>query len=297
MKKILMAAVAVSALTAGSASALELSTVVTAQDLSNAAAQVLGGSLVGTKTLSPTSGSVAEAFTIASETQITSSTPVAATLRLATTAAGLAISSNYVVTYTITGGTFVTANVVKTDAKAYALASANHGTVTSIGEVTPTKVQFLFTTAGGGVVTGLEWATRGILPDASKGPISVTASVAPQANTTLLLDGGAALPVTIIDFRPGYAFKANTTATAPTLSIASGFKKFGSGTVDATSTEIGSAVGFYANGVPTGGLSSEEMSLSGCCGSNDSNSSACGCVCVCVCVCVCAGGSPDNSSD
>jgi len=255
MKKILMAAVAVTALTAGSASALELSTVGTAQSLG--APNVLGGSLVGTKTLNPTSGSVAEAFTIASETQITASTPVAATLRYATTAAGLAVSGNYVVTYTITGGTFVTTGVVKTDAKALAATAANDGTVTSIGEVTPTKVQFLFTASAGGVVTGLEWATRGILPDASKGPIAVTATVTPQTNTALLLDGGAALPVTIIDFRSGYTFKANTTPTALTLSIASGFKKFGSGASDATSATIGSAVGFYANGVPTGGLASD----------------------------------------
>jgi len=250
MKKILMAAVAVSALTAGSASALELSISATAQALNvgGSGANTLGGSLVGTKYLNPTGGTTAEAFTIASETQVTNGTIVPATLRVSTSAAGLAANSSYVVTYTITGGTFVTAGVVPTDAKALGAVNADNGTVTTVGEVTPTKVQFLFNTAAAAVTTGLNWVTKGIIPDASKGPIAVSVSVSPQSNTSLFVDGGATTPTTIIDFRTGYAFKANTVATAPTLSIASSFKKFGAGAVDATSTVISSNIGFVANG-------------------------------------------------
>jgi len=326
MKKILMAAVAVTALTAGSASALTINTTIT-PSAGAGSAQVVGGTKIGNQFITPTAlqataGMKSDPVTIASETLLTTQSTLSAVIRLNTTES-LPAGARYVVTYRITGGTFVTDSVASTDlavqgsssavnaivrlqtayldayyaslggaySLAYAtganriaidaavatdLASATPATVTtaqtrvatatglgyaagnfsipngasvSTGSVTPTAVQFVFQ-AGTAPTTGITWTSQGIVPSADKSGVSITAEVSTEANQALLIDGGATASLPVVDFRTGLAFKA--TAAAQTLSIASGFKKFGTAAAtaaaDTTSAAVGTDIGFALAG-------------------------------------------------
>jgi len=327
MKKILMAAVAVSALTAGSASALTINATDTAS-VGAGSTQVVGGTKIGNQFIKATilqsaAGMKSDPVTIASETLLTTQSMLSAVIRLNTTES-LPAGGRYVVTYRITGGTFVTDSVASTDLAvqgsttavnaivrtqaAYVFAyytslgtalgtsytgsnataidtilndSSHLGSVTpsqvataaaardaamalgyaagnfstpngasvSTGSVTSTAVQFVFQ-AGTAPTTGITWSSQGIVPSADKSGVSITAEVSTEANQALLIDGGATASLPVVDFRTGLAFKA--TASAQTLSIASGFKKFGTAALgaasDAASAAVGTDIGFVLAG-------------------------------------------------
>ncbi len=211
MKKILMAAVAVTALTAGTANAIAIST-----------APGVAGTTVGGVTLNPTAGAaltaVYDPYTLANEVTTPATTSIPAIIRSTTTAA-LANSTQYLVIYEITNGTFVIPEIVAGDIAAGTTAFF----ATATGTVSTSKVEFVVTTGAGasGIIT---WSTRGIRPLSTKLPVSVTTSVALMTSPTVNLDGGKSAAITLIDFRDAFTFTA--TAANPTLSIASGFKKF-----------------------------------------------------------------------
>jgi hypothetical protein len=212
MKKILMAAVAVTALTAGTANAVAITT-----------GALTAGSTVGGVTLNPTAGAgvtaVYDPYTLANEVTTPATTTIPAVIRSSTTSA-LTNATQYLVTYNITNGTFITAGTVPGDI------AANGGIgiiANSNGTVSTSQVQFVVTT-GAGDPTGFAWTTRGIRPLSTKLPVSVTTSIALMSSPTVNLDGGTSAAITLIDFRDAFTFTA--TAANPTLSIASGFKKF-----------------------------------------------------------------------
>jgi len=235
MKKILMAAVAVSALTAGSASALVIDE--TGTTVSSSAVSIL-----------PTGGqaAIAEAFTIASETQITSATNIPFVLKVTPTSAALPVSQNYIITYTITGGTFETTGIAPGDIAITGAATGNAGLTT--GDVTPTRVQFVFSAGASASLASVTWTSKGIIPSSDKTPVVVTASLANNLSPSQPIDGGSTSQ-TVIDYRQALTFVVDTPSVA-TLSIASGFKKFGTaatlagGTADATSAKIAAGVRF-----------------------------------------------------
>lgn len=245
MKKILMAAVAVTALTAGSASAITIANTTSVG--------------TGTITLAPQGGSAtntSDPYTLANEITTPASTSVASTVR-STLAATLTSGTAYIVTYTITNGTIdntasiVTGDLTAQDAvpNAVTLGSASLGTVNS------TSAQFIFTPGASGAKT-LIWATRGIKPLSTRQPVTMTVSIALLSSPTVAIDGGTSAAVTLIDFRDSVSFKA--TPANPKLSIASGFKKFvpSSGTTDATYADLATAMGIsIAAATAAGGTS------------------------------------------
>jgi hypothetical protein len=232
MKKILMAAVAVSALSAGAANAaLSLDTSGT-------------GSTVGSVYLNPTTGTTVESYTIANELNLTSTTSVATVLALKPTTATSIGIGNYLVTYNISGGTFDTSGI----APSSLALTGGTGTVTSTSTVSATSISFIVNQTAGNI-TGLA-LTVPVLTGTSRTPVVISGGV--QTTGSLLpVDGGAITPVTIIDYRNGLNFTA--TKNDLVLTLASGFKKFVVGT-DAVQQNIASAVGFTAN---TGLLASD----------------------------------------
>jgi len=238
MKKILMAAAAVTALTAGSAGALTIDK---------------AGTPVNTVSIAPstnTLGIVTEPYTLASETIVSSATNVSFVAKLTpAAAAGLTQGNSYIVTFTIAGGTFETTGIGTGDIGA--LGTGN--TTTSTGEVTPTKIQYVLQSAATGgtnvAITAITWTSKGIIPGTDKSPVTVTASLANLTSPTQVIDGGA-VSATVLDFRQGLTFKASP--ADKTLSIASGFKKFGNltdgPTADTTTASIGTSVGFTNTG-------------------------------------------------
>jgi len=276
MKKILMAAVAVTALTVGSANALTMERY---------------KSSVGTINLEPQSPSTntgVEAYSLASEYNVTSSTSIDGkfTYKLAET---LQPSTNYVVTFTIAGGTFAPSGVlsvagtnVSTSASASiaatdlfvntsadntagtaASAPANLASLTkTLGTISPstapTSVSFIISTPSGNTQPQfITYFTRGIKPSTAQSNVTISAQIALASSPTVLIDGGATAAQTVLDYRPGLSFQA--TAANKNLSLISGFKKFGTGATDATSASIGTSVGFKAAGVPTDGLSTNKL--------------------------------------
>jgi len=243
MKKILMAAVAVSALSAGSASALEISKANTT--LSAAAVNLVSSS------------TTVETFTIASESTINAATNIPFTIRVTPTSAALPVSSTYILTFSITGGTFETTGILPSD---LTVSGGTGTTVPFTGDVTSTKVQFI---VNAGTTTSLAtatWVSKGIIPSSDKSSVVVTASIASNASPSQLIDGGA-VSATVIDYRTALTFTA--TAEDQKLSLASGFKKFGTavlaagGTADATSGRIGSGIKFAKVTPATGALATD----------------------------------------
>ncbi len=243
MKKILMAAAAVTALTAGSASAITIDKATT-----------MGG---GTVDLNPASGlgtgaPTNEPYSLPNELTAPASTSVKAKL-VAALGANLVADTTYLVTFTVTNGTFdnpstgtIAANDIQQAANVAGIGSAGNFTSSTLGTTTTTSQQFVVKTAasGGGSTPGaLVWNTKGIKPTAAKLPVSVNVSIANYTSPTINIDGGTSPSVTVIDFRDAVSFKA--TAKDQKLSIASGFKKFvpGSGTTDAAYGELANTMG------------------------------------------------------
>ncbi len=231
IKNVLMAAVAVTALTAGVANAaLSL-------DISGT------GSTVGTKYLNPTTGTTAEAYTVANELNLTTTSSIAAVLNFAPSSATSIGIGNYLVTYNISGGTFDTTLVAPGS-----LTLTGGGTVTSTSTVSATSISFIVNQASANL-TGMSLSVP-ILTGTGRTPISITGGV--QTTGSLLpVDGGVIAPVTIVDYRDGLKFTA--TKADLVLTLLSSFKKFTVGS-DLTQANIATAVGFTAN---TGTLASD----------------------------------------
>jgi hypothetical protein len=238
MKKILMAAVAVTALTAGTANAIVI------------VATGAGSTTVGGKVLTPgaavggaTVTALSDPYTLANEIT-TPTTSVPAVIK-STTSAVLAQATQYLITYEITNGTFNdSANIAGTDIVG---ATTDFGAKT-IGTISTSKVQFVVTT-GAGATGPIVWTTKGIKPLVTKLPVSMTTSIALLSSPTVNLDGGTSAAVTLIDFREAFTFTA--TAANPTLSIASGFKKFAGA---AAYADVATAMGVKIAGpVPASG--------------------------------------------
>jgi len=250
MKKILMAAVAVTALTAGSANAAKF-------DLTNTKLGTLNDYTTGITALSSTVD-VPEAFTIANEYTPSSSTVVYNSIRVVPTTAAAIGQGNYVVTFTLTGGEFQTPATIDTTFLSGVGAvgpAAGDVTVTSMGAVSATSVSFNVTVAAGKFIGNLTFKAP-VLTGTARTPISMSGNITTGGSA---VDGGTIASIPLIDYRNGYSFVATKAATVK-LSILSGFKKFGSGSVDATSAGLGSVVGFVTtNGT---GLAANGFQLS-----------------------------------
>jgi len=248
MKKILMAAVAVTALTAGSANALSI-----------VAANTYVGAATTPTTLTPTAPTASypyEAFTIANEYNLNSATlvPVKITASLTNP---LAASTSYIVTYTVTGGTFDTPSVtdVAVQATAGAAAGTNYaaagGVLANVSAIqqgpvnsstAATSVAFVVPVGSATTAQAISWAAK-IKPNTTKEGVSVSVNVAYLNSPTIAIEGGATLPVPVIDFRSGLTF-ATPTAVNATLTNASGFKKFSSAAGDVLTSTIGTGIKF-----------------------------------------------------
>jgi len=224
MKKILMAAVAVSALSAGAANA--------AMSLDTSGS----GSTVGGVYLNPTTGTTPEAYTIANELNLTSTTSVATVLALKPTNSTSVGIGSYLVTYNISGGTFDTSGIGVTS-----LVLSGGGTVTSTSTVSASSISFIVNQASANL-TGMA-LTVPVLTGTSRTNVVISGGVQ-TTGSLLAVDGGAITPVTIIDYRDGLKFTA--TKNDLVMTLLSSFKKFVVGT-DATQQNIATAVGFTAN--------------------------------------------------
>jgi hypothetical protein len=228
MKKILMAAAAVTALTAGVANAATFDTTGT-------------GSTVGTKSLAlPASGAVGttpEAYTIGNEVRLTDTSTINAVLKV-NPSSGTAIGiGNYLVTFNVTGGTFDISSIATGN-----LTLTGGGTVSSTSTVNAGTISFIVNQATGNL-TAMSFSVP-IKTGTAKAPIAVSGSI--QSTASLLpVDGGTIPSVTIVDYRDGLSFGA--TKADQTLTLASGFKKFSGGSGDVTAANIATAVGFTAN--------------------------------------------------
>jgi len=252
MKKILMAAVAVSALTAGSASAITIDKTTT-----------MGASTINLTPTSVTGGPTNEPYTLANEITTPASTVVASKLVTALSAA-LATGTSYVLTFTVTNGTFDNPSTGAiaigdiTAADGVGGSAITPAASSSLGTITATSAQFVIVTPASGAIKSLAWATKGIKPTSAKLPVSVTVSIATSASPTINIDGGTSASVTVIDFRDGVSFSA--TAKDQKLSIASGFKKFVvSGAADAAYGELANTMGTSIAGPAVSGVTTDKV--------------------------------------
>jgi hypothetical protein len=256
MKKILMAAVAVTALTAGSASAAKLSLTESLMGLTN----VYAGTGVN---LLATDGTSNEPFTLANEYTTSAATTVYGKLVMTPTGGATASSvgqGNYVVTFTLTGGKFANPELFDTTA-AFINAEGNGGvagdiTINSVSSASDSTVAYNITVAAGKFL-GKVKLNAPILTGTSQATVTAAGSLTTGG---LAVDGGSVPAITLLDYRNGYAFGV-TKASTVKLSILSGFKKFGTGVVDATSANLATAVGFVTTnglGVSTNGYQASD---------------------------------------
>jgi len=238
MKKILMAAVAVSALTAGAASAATLSS-----------ASTIGGQALtlGTGTYDP--------FTIANE--VDAPGELVAALTVLPSATGI-VNGVYNVTFNVSGGTFNTAGTTTAIVATVVNANATPAAATcTISSVTTTAIVAQCTTAGSDAVAKFTLAV-GIATGVAKAPVYISGSIATTAGTAV--DGGTIASVQVVDYRAGY--KTIATARSGDL-LLSTFKKFRDATATGTVTsgvgaglnnfQIASAVGLVNNNNPLAG--------------------------------------------
>ncbi len=225
MKKILMAAAAVTALTAGVANAAKL-------DISSTGSKV---STVFLDNLTSATTGVAEAYSLPSELVQSSTDQINAKLVFAPSA-GAIPAGTYNVTWNVSGGTFASAVPAFTGVDA---AGATATVVGALVSQTSTSITATYTVTGTSTVAGFIM-TQPILVGTAKTPVSVSGNIATQGGTAI--DGGAIAAQTIIDYRPGYKIQA--TAANPKLSLNSSFKAF---TGPATSANIATAFGIVPN--------------------------------------------------
>jgi hypothetical protein len=220
MKKILMAAVAVSALSVGVANAATISNT----------------STVSGRNLAPAAGTAVDSYTLASEIVTTATTTATAELVISPTTATTISAGNYIVTYNITGGTFTTSPVT-TGSLVINVAAGN--VVSSVNTVSATSISFNVTVGAGQYLTSAT-LTNAIKLGVAKPDVSISGSITTADGASV--DGGAIAAKKIIDYRPAFVFDG--TAVDNELTIASGFEEFAGGVA---STNIGTAIGFDVN--------------------------------------------------
>lgn len=238
MKKILMAAAAVTALTAGVANAAYI-------DLVNS---TIGQKAIG---ITGTPSATNEPYTLANELKLDANTAFGVSGTL-TNASNLKLkilpSSNtaigvgdYLLSFNITNGSFDTAILGGTN---LTLTSVGTGTsnVQSTSTVSAGTVSFIVKVSTG----NLQDATLnvGVKTGTTRAPISVSGTLV-TLNGGVNVDGGTIPSATIVDFRDGLLFNAN--AVNQTITLASGFKKFAvASAADVTEAIIG-RVNFTSN--------------------------------------------------
>ena len=218
IKKILMAAVAASALSAGVANAATISNT----------------STVSGRDLAPVSGTAVDSYTLASEIVTTASSTATAVLVIEPTTATTISAGNYILTYNITGGTFTTSGVTTGD---LALLNSSN-VVSSVNTVSATSISFNVTVGSGLYLTKASF-TNLVKLGVGKSDVSISGSITTADGANV--DGGAIAAKKIIDYRPAFLFDG--TAVDRTLTIASGFEDFSVG----TSANIGTGIGFDVN--------------------------------------------------
>ena len=228
MKKILMAAVAVSALSAGVANAAIIS----------------NASTIGTVSIA--SGAAGyDPYTIANELVTSATSNIAASLTFTPTASAIA-PGTYIVTWTVSGGTFDVASPYT-----YTGTAAGVGTNTgSASTKTATTITASYTVAGDSAAS----FTLGgpILIGTAKSNVIVSGSITKADGTAI--DGGAIAPVTVVDYRTGLKFVA--TKANPVLTISDGFLTFASA---ATSATVGTGVGVALNDKPVAAVTAADL--------------------------------------
>jgi len=217
MKKILMAAVAASALSAGAASAATISNT----------------STVSGRDLAPAVGTAVDSYTLASEIVTTAATTATSVLVISPTDATTISAGNYIVTYNITGGTFTTAGVTTAS-----LAVNGANVVSSVNTVSASSISFNVTVGAGLYLTSAT-LTNAIKLGVAKSDVSISGSITTADGANV--DGGAIAAKKIIDYRPAFVFDG--TAVNRTLTIASGFEEFSVG----ATANIGTGIGFDVN--------------------------------------------------
>jgi len=228
MKKILMTAVAVSALSVGVANAATIST---SSKVGMSSAYASGATLVPT-----TAANGPEAFTIASEVNVAVTDKVYTELVIAPSSGTAIGAGQYLVTYTVSGGTFDNAVGATGD---LAPTFTGTGTVNSVSVNNATTYSFVVTVDAASFILTLPLRVP-VLLGTAKAPVVVSGSIVTLAGS-VAVDGGAVAAVTIVNYRDGLTFGA--TAASKVLTLANGYKTFTVG-VDATSALIGTAVGF-----------------------------------------------------
>ena len=228
MKKILMAAAAVTALTAGVANAAKL-------DISTGTT----GSKVGTKFLADgiANSTTAEAYTLPSELIPTETTNLASSLTFIPSSNTAIGAGNYLVTWNISGGKFDTSSVTFSGT-----ASGSGTNAGSLSTATATSITGSYVVSSAVNALSFTLATP-ILIGTSKTPVVITGTITTPSGTAI--DGGDIAAQTVIDYRPGLKF--NATAASETLTVASGFKDF---TTNATYAELATGVAFVPNNNP-----------------------------------------------
>ncbi len=243
MKKILMAAAAVTALTAGLANAATINPTST-----------IGGKAIGSGTAaSPTF----DPYTLAKERKLTkdtifgnTTTPTANNLKLTVDASGdRAIGvGEYLVTFNITNGSFDTEGLGTSAlaptgvAAAGAGGAAYAGTTTGTSTVSAGTISFIVKVTGGNLNKLV--LDVGVKTGTSKETMSISGSIVTLSGS-VNVDGGSFGSVDLVDYRDGMKFSA--TAVDANLSLASGFKKFGTGSSDKVETNIAKEVKFAQN--------------------------------------------------
>jgi len=237
MKKILMTAVAVSALSAGAASAasLDVGTAV-------ASATLLASSSIGGVALNTSTTGVSNPVTVALENDAPGS--ATAVLTFIPSSSGIITAGSYLVTWNITGGTF---DLTSNPTFAGTGSTASSVTVT-LSTASATSITALVVATA--PVTGVN-VTVPILMGTAKTTVAISGTWKSQAGADV--DGGAITSKNVIDYRA--AMKASATAVPAVLGSASGFKKFLTTGVTSsvqnsvTSTIIGTSVGLVPNTV------------------------------------------------
>jgi len=235
MKKILMAAAAVTALAAGVANAatIDNSTKIAGVDL------VPAGTTI---TSNP--------FTIANELNVGTGLSATGNVVIKPTQGGVG-QGQYVITYNITGGTFTTGSIAASSV-ALATESFSSGTysavgtpsssVASVNTVNANTVAFNVTIASGEFLKTAT-LTNVLKLGTARATVAIDGNIATSSGNPV--DGGAIASKTVVDYRSGYKFTATPATTGTQLSIASGYKKFGSasalasGTADANTASLG----------------------------------------------------------
>jgi hypothetical protein len=246
MKKILMTAVAVSALSAGAASAATISntTTIAGRNL------VPAGNEVVPATTNP--------LTLASEQNVGTGLGLTATSAIVISPTTNSVGQgSYVITYNITGGTFTTAGVAAGAGGSLTLTTTGTGsTVASLNTVNSNSISFNVTIAAGEFLTSASFANDLRLGTA-RANVAVDGSITTATGNPV--DGGAIASKTLIDYRTGYKFTAIPAAAYTQLSLASGYKKFGSAAAGAVADTTNASLGTVAFGPATGGDTADKV--------------------------------------